>query len=282
MPEFQRLKKVPPATGANAERWAKEPWLLQQDPFHVVGNVYAVGLNWVCCYLLDTSEGLVLIDCAMQEQFYQLVDNIHRLGFDPRKIKKLLLTHGHFDHCGAAGALQQMSGCEVWIGEGDKYFFTERRDLIAFEDHVPPFEITGCYDYSKPIDLGDTQLEVVHCPGHTQGVSSFFFTVDHNGRKLNCAIHGGLGARLVSREYLTSKGLPMSLQQDYLESIEKVIDRHVDVVLPSHPGHCVNHDFLGIAAADDGSGEGFIDPGAWRRMLEGKRAELLAIMAANR
>ena len=280
--EFERLTKVPPATDENMRAWFSRPWLLQQDPFHVVGNVYAVGLNWVCCFLLDTSEGLVLIDCAMQEQFYQLVDNIHRLGFDPRKIKKLFLTHGHFDHVGAAGALQQMSGCEIWIGEGDKFFFTERRELIAFEDRVPPFEITGCYDYSKPIDLGDTQLEVVHCPGHTQGVSSFFFTVQHNGRPLNCAIHGGLGSRLVLRSYLEEMHLPLSLQQDYLESIEKVIDRHVDVVLPSHPGHCVGHDFLKIAAEDDGSGEGFVDSTAWRRMLEQKRQEVLDIIASGR
>ena len=216
------LKKVPPATDENVKEWLAKPWLLQQDPFHVVGNVYAVGLNWVCCYLLDTSEGLVLIDCAMQEQLYQLTDNIHRLGFDPRKIRKLLLTHGHFDHCGAAAALQEMSGCEIWVGEGDRFFFTERRDLIAFEDHVPEFAITGCYDYSKPIDLGDTQLEVVHCPGHTPGVSSFFFTVKHEGTELNCAIHGGLGSRVVTKEYLTQNRLPLSLQQEYLELAGRV------------------------------------------------------------
>ncbi len=278
---LHRLEKVPPANDANVREWLKKPWLLQQDPFHVVGNVYAVGLRWVSCFLLDTSKGLVLIDCAMQEHLYQLVDNIHRLGFDPRKIKKLLLTHGHFDHVGAAAAIQEMSGCEIWIGEGDKFFFTERRDLIAMEETVPEFEITGCYDYSKPIDLGDTQLEVVHCPGHTPGVSSFFFTVEHSGRKLNCAIHGGLGARLVTRAQLEESRLPLSMQQQYLDSIEKVIDRPVDVVLPSHPGHCVDHDFLGIAKKDDGSGEGFIDPEAWRRMLEGKRAEVLKIIKSG-
>ena len=76
--------------------------------------------------------------------------------------------------------------------------------------------------------------------------------------------------------------MPLSLQQDYLESIEKVIDRHVDVVLPSHPGHCVGHDFLKIAEEDDGSGEGFVDPYAWRRMLEQKRKEVLDIIASGR
>ena len=55
----------------------------------MVGNVYHVGTEWVSCYLVDTAEGLVLIDCTMQETLYQVIHNIFRLGFDPKNIKKL-------------------------------------------------------------------------------------------------------------------------------------------------------------------------------------------------
>ncbi|MGB4632552.1 MAG: MBL fold metallo-hydrolase, partial [Tepidanaerobacteraceae bacterium] len=105
-----------------------------------------MGTNWVSVFLLNTEEGLVLIDCAMQETLYLLIDSIRALGFNPHDIKKLLLTHGHFDHCGAARAIQEMSGCEIWIGEAEEFFFTERRDLIVYEDRVPEFEITNFYD----------------------------------------------------------------------------------------------------------------------------------------
>lgn len=108
--------------------WLKNPWTLAHRPFKVVDNVYFVGTSWVSAFLLNTQKGLVLIDCAMQETLYLLVDSIRELGFNPRQIKKLLLTHGHFDHCGAARAIKEMSGCEIWLGKDDEYFFTERRD----------------------------------------------------------------------------------------------------------------------------------------------------------
>lgn len=267
---------------ARVDRWLKNPWLLAQDPFRVIENIYFVGTSWVSVFLLDTSEGLVLIDCAMQEHLYQLVDSIHRMGFDPRKIKKLLLTHGHFDHCGAARGIQEMSGCEIWMGEGDAFFFTERRDLISCEDHVPEFTVTGYYDYNKKIDLGNIVLEPVHCPGHTPGTTTFFFPIQHEGRTLNCAIHGGLGAVVLSRKNLEESRIPLSVRDDYCRSIDKVIDRDVDIVLPSHVGHCVDHDFFAIAAQDDGTGNGFIEPTAWKRMLTGKKKEILDLIASGK
>ena len=91
-----------------------------------------------------------------------MIDSIHRLGFDPRNISKLLLTHGHFDHCGAVRAIQEMSGREVWVGKDDAFFFTERRDLIVFEERVPEFRIDHYYDYSKPIKMGEISIMPVH------------------------------------------------------------------------------------------------------------------------
>ena len=258
--------------------WLKNPWTLAHRPFKVVDNVYFVGTSWVSAFLLNTQKGLVLIDCAMQETLYLLVDSIRELGFNPRQIKKLLLTHGHFDHCGAARAIKEMSGCEIWLGKDDEYFFTERRDLIAFEDHVSGFPIDRFFNYSSTIDLGNFVLRPVHCPGHTPGTTSIFFDVDHRGKKLSCALHGGLGNGVLTRDYLAKKNLPLETRDIYLRSLDQVVDAKVDVVLPSHAGHCVGHDFFAIADQDDGSGAGFIDPTAWQRMLLGKRKELLDLI----
>ena len=35
----------------------------------------------------------------------RMLDNIRRLGFDPKDIKQVLMTHGHFDHVGGASVL---------------------------------------------------------------------------------------------------------------------------------------------------------------------------------
>lgn len=261
--------------------WLKNPWTLANRPFKVMENIYFVGTNWVSMFLLDTKEGLVLIDCAMQETLYLLVDNIRALGFDPHNIKKILLTHGHFDHCGAVRAIQEMSGCEVWIGKDEEFFFTERRDLIVCEDTVPEFEITNFYDYDSVIDLGDIKIQPVHCPGHTPGTTSLFFDVEHEGKNLTCAIHGGLGAGVLTKKQLDKSGQPLSMREEYLESIAKVFDRKVDVVLPSHAGHCVDHDFLKIGAEDDGTGNGFINPEEWKKMLTSKKLQIEQMIRDN-
>lgn len=261
------------------EIWMRNPWLQQHRPFHMIGNIYYVGLDWVGAYLIDTAAGLVLIDCAMQETWYLIVDNIRALGFDPHNIRKLLLTHGHFDHCGAARAVQEMSHCETWLGRDDAFFFTDRRDLIIREEHVPEFRIDCFYEYGSGIDCGDVVFRPVHCPGHTPGTTSLFFDISHEGIMLTCAIHGGLGGAILARKNLEANGLPVDLQQHYVDSIDRIIDTHVDVLLPSHWKHAVNHDIFQIADADDGSGRGFIDPEAWKRMLSAKRQIVLDMMA---
>ena len=214
-----------------------EPWTLAQKPFKVIENVYFVGNTWVSVYLIDTPGGLILIDCAYEENLYLLIDSIRGLGFDPKDIRHLLISHGHFDHCGAARQLQEMSNCEIWINEKDAYFFTERRDLIAFEDRVPEFRIDHYYDSDQSICFGGMTIWPVPCPGHTPGTTSFFFEVEHEGRKLTVAMHGGLGTNTLSKEDLLTNGWPLSFQQGYLDMLRQMKRRSVDVLIPSHAGH---------------------------------------------
>ena len=137
----------------------------------------------------------------------------------------------------------------------------------------------GAFDFvMKPIDLGNFRLEAVHCPGHTEGTTSFFFEATYRGERVNCAIHGGLGAGVLTDSNLEAMGLRKSLREDYLVSIEKVLDRPVDVVLPSHAGHPVGYDFFGIADSKPGAGDTFVDKGAWKRMLTAKRAEIVKLI----
>ena len=70
-----------------------EPWTLAQKPFKVIENVYFVGNTWVSVYLIDTPEGLILIDCAYEENLYLLIDSIRGLGFDPKDIRHLLISY---------------------------------------------------------------------------------------------------------------------------------------------------------------------------------------------
>ena len=59
-----------------------------------------------------------------------LFESIRKVGFDPKNIKTVFITHGHVDHCGGVRILQEYSGCEVWFPMGDAFFLDKRRDLI--------------------------------------------------------------------------------------------------------------------------------------------------------
>jgi len=269
----QRLE----ALTAKLQNFINHPWVMRCDAFHVVGDVYFVGNQYVSSYLLDTKEGLILIDCAFLESAYLLFDGIRSLGFNPRDIKKLFLTHGHFDHCGAARIIQEHSRCEIWLGKEDHFFFTERPELIIFEDHVPRFSIDRAYEYDKRMEFGTLNIRPIHTPGHTPGTTTFFIETVHQGKLVTCALHGGLGINGLSTDELKENRLPLSLQQDFLHSLEYLKTQHVDVILPSHAHQ---YDIFSRAARDDGSGEVFLDrDGAWNAIMD-KHIELIRELMA--
>ena len=92
------------------------------------------------------------------------------------------------------------------------------------------------------------------------------------------AMHGGLGTNTLSKEDLLTNGWPLSFQQGYLDMLRQMKRRSVDVLIPSHAGHAKTYPFFDIAAQDDGTGNGFIRPNAWREMLEIKEQEMLALL----
>ncbi len=254
-----------------------QPWTEQQDPFRILENIYFVGTKWVSVFLIDTPEGLILIDSSYKQVFYLVLDNIYRLGFDPRRIRLLLLTHGHWDHCGGAKQLQEISGCEIWLGKEDAYFFTERRNLIGREAEVGDFRIDHFYDDQTPIRFGGMTIRTVHTPGHTPGTTSFFFDVAHEGSTLRFGLHGGLGTNGLSRPELKEHGWPLSFQQGFVDMLHRMKEIPVDVTLPSHAG-MLDFEFFRRAARDDSSGQVFIDPTDWPRLMDLRLAAMQKIL----
>ena len=58
------------------------------------------------CYLLETGQSKVLVDCGMfQGSPHEVIRNQMAFPFEPSKIDALLLTHAHLDHCGRTPAL---------------------------------------------------------------------------------------------------------------------------------------------------------------------------------
>ena len=113
-----------PAAAANRIDWNAKaaPWgalrnapanAQQKTPFKVFDNVYYVGLQTVASYLVPTGDGLVLFDATYANTADQVLANVRTLGFDPKQIKYILISHAHDDHFGGAGAIVQATGAKV-------------------------------------------------------------------------------------------------------------------------------------------------------------------------
>ena len=94
----------------NSPRYGKEPWLGRMEPCKIIANTYFVGTYQASCHLIDTGDGLILIDPGYSNTLYLVVDSIRKLGFDPGDIRYILCTHWHGDHTAATRPLVGISG----------------------------------------------------------------------------------------------------------------------------------------------------------------------------
>jgi len=240
------------------------PWKFHVEPFRIIDRLYYVGNRDVSSHLIDTGQGLILLDTTYQETVYLLLESIRRLGFDPDDISFIVHCHAHYDHCGGTRAIVELTGAKTLLGEADVELLEQRPELswgpeygVEFEES---FKVDRLLRDGDVVSLGNVAIECVHIPGHTPGSMAFFFAVGEAGKSYTVGIHGGPGLNTLTDEYLARYGLPASRRQDYLASLEKLKPSKVDIQLGAHPGQ---NDTLAKRAAMTPDRNPFIDPQAW-------------------
>lgn len=253
------------------DKYQREPWGLYQKPFQVTDNIYYVGNTFVACYLVDTGDGLVLIDTAFNATVAQVVHNINLMGYSVSDVKYIFLSHAHLDHCGGARYLSTLASpdCQIYVGQDDLFILDERRDLLfaSDPDQVPRFEAVT-YDYDSPMTIGKVTFRFVHTPGHTPGCTTMLVDTSIGGEPVTAAMHGGLGLIGLSHRELQDNGLSESLHLAFYEGLERCKKLKVDVVIPSHNK---DYDIISKSEQDDGTHRVFIDPEGWSSTMEYKK-----------
>jgi glyoxylase-like metal-dependent hydrolase (beta-lactamase superfamily II) len=86
-------------------------------------------------------------------------------------IEKILLTHGHIDHCGQAGILAEELGVEIeGPHENDRFWIARLEDDgMRYGINGRPFEPARWLHDGDTVTVGNLTLSVRHCPGHTPG-----------------------------------------------------------------------------------------------------------------
>jgi len=95
------------------------PSIAYIKPFKIADELYYVGDKKVCIHLIDTGNGLILLDSGYPGTAHLLIDSIWRAGFDPQNVRWIIHTHGHYDHFGASGEFKNMFGTKLAISRVD-------------------------------------------------------------------------------------------------------------------------------------------------------------------
>ena len=251
------------------------------EPFRIFGNLYFVGTTFVSVHLIDTEDGIVLIDAGYPQCTYLTLENIRKLGFNPYDIKHILISHGHYDHLGGARAIAELTGAKIYLGRPDREYANGTLDLtwakeLGYE-YYEQFEPDVLIDDGDVLSFGSTSVRCVLTPGHTPGVISFFFNVTDGKTSYTAAMFGGAGMNSMRYKFLDAYGLPHSLRDDFLRSLDKVRDEKVDILIGNHPGDAqTRQKYERMLAGEENP---FLDPTAWHRRLDYCRGQFDEMVA---
>lgn len=86
-------------------------------------------------------------------------------------IEKILLTHGHIDHCGSAGIFAEELGVPIEGPHEEDLFWISRlaEDGARYGVTGKPFTPSRWLKDGDTVTVGELTMDVRHCPGHTPG-----------------------------------------------------------------------------------------------------------------
>lgn len=181
----------------------------------------------IASYLIESDGELALVETGPTSTLDALLYGIRKLGFDPKDIRKVLVTHVHLDHAGSAG-WWAAQGARVFVHERGAKHLIDPSKLIhgarmVYGDQleslwgevrpVPEERVTPLGD-GDTVTIGRMTLTARDTPGHayhhhTYAAHSIAFTGDV------------AGVRLPGSDYISPTTAPSQFDPEaYLKSID--------------------------------------------------------------
>jgi glyoxylase-like metal-dependent hydrolase (beta-lactamase superfamily II) len=224
---------------------------------------WATGVN---LYLLDDNDGPVLVDCGTntEETFAALNKELESIGAALGDISRILVTHSHHDHYGMVGRLRGLTGAsvamhsaestratqlyggaeaegtgirELLLGHGlpDTHALEAEEGMLAWRNLVCPTTVEDHLTDGQRLFIDSREYEVLCTPGHSAGHLCLYQPEE---RLLIAGDH-------VSAESVPHVGVTLFTGRNplrqYLDSLGRVADLEVDLMLPGHGGCFAGH-----------------------------------------
>jgi len=174
-------------------------------------------------YLIVGGRELALIDAGAGLDD-SVIESIQALGFDPKSISKIIITHSHWDHSGGAARIKEVSGAEVAVHERGAEVL--EKALYPYKAKFKPVKVDTILRDGDKISLGPYELQVIHTPGHTP--DSICLLMKYADKKVlfsgdTVKAWGKLGVVGAETDF-----------KAYKRSLERLSELKVDVLLPGH------------------------------------------------
>jgi len=121
---------------------------------------------------LNTAKAAIVDPGGDIERILGAVENMEAT------VEKVILTHGHMDHCAASDVLRQKLGIPIEGPQKEDAFWIDKLPescQMASFPHADPFVPDRWLEEGDTVTVGEQTLKVLHCPGHTPGHVVFLY-----------------------------------------------------------------------------------------------------------
>jgi glyoxylase-like metal-dependent hydrolase (beta-lactamase superfamily II) len=156
----------------------------------------------IACFLIETSEGPILIETGPYSTFPVLKKELLTKGIKTSDVKNVFLTHIHLDHAGAAWAFAK-AGAKIYLHPfgaknmedpsrlmaSAKMIYQDRMDELWGEmNPIPGYQLVQV-EHHEVINIGDIEIKSLHTPGHAKHhiawhIDNMIFAGDAAGIKI--------------------------------------------------------------------------------------------------
>ena len=191
---------VPPSTAIECSRCTA--WNEPQPAFRIHGRTWYVGTRGLAVILIDSGDGLVLIDGGLPQSGPRIEASVDALGFSLQDVRYILLSHAHFDHAGGLAYLAERAP-QAQVVVGADALATVREGRVQPDDPLfapnlpgatfPAVPAATAVDADVGIRAGDLHVRAIPSPGHTTGGTTWTWTSCDDGDCLEVVYADSLG-----------------------------------------------------------------------------------------